>query len=138
MQQENHYFYDTIQNRLTKINALIDEQRSAKTVSLYDMYQRSIEAYLAWFRDNNVIVDMNINKRYVLVEVREEQEEDYTGDRIAVKALEVLGDRDLGRPARDVYNMVLSFVVENGPGNAGITNCYVKEVVEALQKLEYI
>jgi len=138
-QQENRYFIEVIQNRLTKLNNLVAEQRSAKTITFYERYQRSIEKYLAWFRVNNVIVDLNIDKQYVLIEIREEQEEDvFTGDKIAEKALELLADEHLGRPARDAYNMVLRIVAEIGPSNEGLTNCYVKEAVESLQKLGYI
>ena len=123
---KNQDFHIIAQNSLKKINSFVDEQRKAKTIALYDKYQRSIEEYLAWFRANNV------------VGIREEQENDFSGDKIGQKVLELLSDEDLGRPARDAYNMVLSIVVEHGPGNAGLTNLYVREVVEALQKLGYM
>lgn len=137
---ENQYFIGTVQNRLKKLNSLIEEQRNTKTITLYEKHQRSIEEYLAWFRVNNVLVDLNINKQYVLVEIREEQDgnNDFSGDKIAEKALELLDNKEISRPAKDAYNMVLRIVVEHGPGNAGLTNLYVREVVEALQKLEYV
>lgn len=59
-------------------------------------------------------------------------------DQIAAKAQELLANPHLGRPARDAYEMVLRIVEENGPDNGGLTNCYVREVVEALQKLGYV
>jgi hypothetical protein len=64
--------------------------------------------------------------------------ENIVPDRIAEKAQSLLANEHLSRPARDAYEMIMRIVEEHGPGNGGLTNCYVKEVVQALIKLNYV
>jgi hypothetical protein len=75
-QQQEQYFYEVVQSRLTKINSLIVEQRSATTAELYEMYRASIDKYCDWFHGNNVIITVDSEKQqYVLVEIKKEQGE---------------------------------------------------------------